>query len=280
MRYKKSLLVSITAVIIIAFYLVTKNLTPDYLNNLGLTLPLPIFTLIIALVDGFNPCNLFVLTLLISLMLSESHSRKKIYAVGYTFIAIVYLFYFLFMAAWLNIFKYIGFIDPLRITIAIIAILAGLINCKELFFFKKGISLMIQPKHMLPLKRKINQLVKLLSKGSMQALIGSAVMLAVFASLVELPCTAGFPIIYTGILTGMGFEGTFVYYSYLLLYNLFYIMPLLVVITVLGYTFKGKPVSKSTIGVIKFIGGAIMLLLGIVLLVNPGLQLFLKTLVM
>ena len=270
-KLKKIIILTTTIILLITFYFITKGVSPDYLKELGLNLPLPVFTFLIAFVDGFNPCNLFVLTLLLSLMLAESHSRKKIYAVGYTFIFVVYIFYFLFMAAWLNIFKYIGFIDPLRYGIAGIAIIAGIINCKELFFYRKGITLMVQDKHVDPLKKRIHHVAELMKKGSLPTLIGASVVLAVFASLVELPCTAGFPIIYTGILTSAYLKNSLIYYSYLLLYNLFYVTPLLVIITVLGFTFKGKQISKQTMALIKFIGGAIMLLLGLVLLINPGI---------
>lgn len=267
---KKGIVVLVTITVLILFYILTKSVSPDALKELGLQLPLPLFTFLIALVDGFNPCNLFVLTLLLSLMLSQSHSRKKIYAVGYTFIAVVFAFYFLFMAAWLNIFKYIGFVDPLRYAIAAIAVLAGLINCKEFFFYRKGVTLMVQDSQVGPLKKRIQHVANLLKNGSIPALIGASVALAVFASLVELPCTAGFPIIYTGVLTGLSFAGVS-YYAYLLLYVLIYVLPLITIITVLGYTFKGKQIEKKTMALIKFIGGAIMLLLGMVLLFNPGL---------
>lgn len=269
-RNKKYLILGITVVVLAAFYFLTKLISTDAIEVMGNTLPLPVTTLIIAIVDGFNPCNLFVLTLLISLLLSESHSRKKIFAVGFTFIGVVYIFYFLFMAAWLNIFKYIGFIDPLRYAIAALAIIAGLINMKELFFYRKGVTLMIQDKHVGPVKRKINHVSELMKKGSMPALIGASAILAIFASLVELPCTAGFPIIYTGILSGHGIAGLS-HYLYLALYNLIYILPLATIILVFGYTFRGKAIKKDTMSIIKYIGGAIMLLLGIVLIAAPAL---------
>ncbi|MBN1646130.1 hypothetical protein JW868_03785, partial [Candidatus Woesearchaeota archaeon] len=170
--------------------------------------------------------------------------------------------------AWLNIFKYIGFIDPFRIAIGAIAVIAGLINCKEFFFYRKGITLMVQDKHVGPLKKRIQNLAAKVKKGSMMTLIGSSIVLAVFSSLVELPCTAGFPIIYTGILAG---RSGLAHYAYLFLYNLVYVLPLVVIITIFGYTFKGKQIKKETMALIKFIGGVIMLLLGIALLVNPGL---------
>ena len=179
-----------------------QSINPETIKNLGLSLPLPLFTLLIAIIDGFNPCNLFILTLLLSLMLAESHSKKRILIVGFTFILIIYLFYFLFMSLWLNLFQYIGFINPLKYTIAAIAIIAGLINIKELLFYRKGITLMVQDKQVGPLKKRISRVAHLIKKGSLPTLIGSSILLAIFSSLVELPCTAGFPIIYTGILTG------------------------------------------------------------------------------
>jgi len=273
MRYKtkKWIILLVTIVILIAVYFLLKNVSPDCIEGWSLALPLPVFTFIIALMDGFNPCNLFVLTLLVSLMLAESHSRKKIFVVGFSFIVVIYLFYFFFMSAWLNIFKYIGFVNPLRITIALVAIIAGLINCKELFFYRKGITLMVQTAHIGPLKRRINKIAELMKQGSLPALIGSAVVLAVFASLVELPCTAGFPIIYTGVLTGVYLQSSLGYYLYLALYNLIYVLPLIVIIIILGFTFKGRTIKPRTMGLIKFIGGAIMLLLGLILLVSPAL---------
>ena len=270
---KKIMIVSVTFFILALFYAFTKFIPPDSLNQIGLNLPLPLFTFLIALVDGFNPCNLFVITLLLSLILTGTHSRAKIFAVGFSFIAVVYMFYFLFMAAWLNIFKYVGFIDPLRITIGSIAIIAGLINCKELFFYRKWITLMVQDRHVGILRKKIVNVMKLMRGGSIYTVIGASIVLAVFSSLVELPCTAGFPIIYTGILTGHFLESGFVYYLYLAFYNADYVLPLVSVILVLGFTLKRKRMSKQTMGYIKFIGGAIMLLLGFILLGNPSLLL-------
>jgi hypothetical protein len=268
---RKGIVFVTTLVLLIAAYFLTKQVSSAFLESLGVSLPLPLFTLVIALIDGFNPCNLFVLTLLLSLILTHSTSRSRMYAVGITFIITVYIFYFLFMAAWLNIFKYIGFIDPLRIGIALLAIIAGLINCKEYFFYRKWITLMVQPKQVGPLKQRTKSLANKIQKGSVPTLIGASFLLAVFASLVELPCTAGFPIIYTGVLTSVTLSHSLMYYAYLLLYNVFYVLPLFVVIGIIGFTFKGEPIKSETMALIKFIGGVIMLLLGIILLTNPAL---------
>ncbi len=114
-KNKKIIVFLLTVALLFVFYMFTREIRSDALEEFGMTMSLPVFTFLIALVDGFNPCNLFVLTLLMSLMLAESHSRKRIYAVGFTFVAVVFLFYLLFMAIGLNLVMYIGFIDPLMI---------------------------------------------------------------------------------------------------------------------------------------------------------------------
>ncbi len=270
-KKKEVIIVLISLLAILAFLLLTKNVNPDYLKKMGYQLPLPVFTVFIALVDGFNPCNMFVLTCLLALLISSSDSKARLFAVAISFVVVVYIIYFLFMTAWLNIFKYFSFVAPLRIGIAILALAAGIINCKELLFFKKGISLTIQDKHKDTLMGRMRGMKKIIQNGSFPILITSSIGLATLASLVELPCTAGFPIVYTGILSGKILNSTLAYYLYLAFYNLIYVIPLLVIITIFINTFHAKAISERQVQIIKFIGGVIMLLLGIVLLVNPGL---------
>lgn len=269
--HKKWLIIIVSLLILIGFFFLAKSISPAFLSDLGLKTPLPIFTIIIGLLDGFNPCTIFILTLLLGLMISVSNSRQRILAVGFSFVFVVFIIYFLFMLAWLNIFKLIGFTTPFRIVIAAVAIIAGLINCKELFFFKKGITLMIQESHKVYLFRYMEKMKEIIIKGSIPALILSTVLLAIFSSIIEIPCTAGFPIIYTGVLTGKVGMAGISYFLYLFLYNLMYVLPLSIVIILLSYTFKEAHISKSQMQILKFIGGFIMILLGIILLVNPAL---------
>ena len=261
----------VTVIVLVILFLGAKWIPTDALKQLGVTLPLPLFTFVIAFIDGFNPCNLFVLTLLLGFLISASHSRFRIYLVGYTFVFVVWIFYFLFMAAWLNVFKYIGLVTPLRIAIALIALIAGLINCKELVYFKKGVSLTIPESQKGPLYRKFRRMKEVMAKESIPALLISSVTLAVFTSLIELPCTAGFPIIYTGVLSGRYLEKGLDYYMYLVYYNLVYVIPLVVVIGIFGFVLKARKITQRQVQIIKFVGGAIMILLGIILLINPKL---------
>lgn len=253
------------------FFVFAKNMTPDFLENMGYDMPLGVFTFFIALVDGFNPCNMFVLTCLMALLISTSDSKVRLYIVGLSFVSMVFVIYFLFMAAWLNAFQYIGLITPLRIGIAVLAIVVGIINCKELLFFKKGISLTIPDQQRGPLMKKIYSMKKIIQNGSYPVLVLSSVALAALSSLIELPCTAGFPIIYTGILSARVAGSSLMHYSYLVYYNLIYVMPLVVIISVFILAFKGQPISQRQLEILKFVSGIIMLILGVLLLANPQL---------
>ena len=278
MNRKKLIIGIIFVAILVVFFLLAKQVSPDYFQNLGLIMPLPLFTFLIAIIDGFNPCTMWVLTFLLVLLISVSESRKRVLAVGYTFVIVVYIIYFLFMAAWLNIFLFLGYVDPLRIIIGSVAIIAGLISCKDYFTSKEDICVggVCNPEEKSEgfLKKNIykrfEKIQDVIVKGSMPALIIASIVLALFASLVELPCTAGWPLIYTKVLTDQAMAGLG-YYLYLAFYNLIYIIPLAAIITIFSYFFKAKEISKSTMRLIKLIGGFIMILLGIVLLVNPGL---------
>lgn len=267
---KKIIIGGIIATLLIGFYFFVRYLDPQSLKSLGYTLPLPVFTALIAIIDGFNPCTLWILTFLLVLMMSVSQSRKRILTVGYTFAAVVFVIYFLFMATWLNIFRFLGYFDPIRIGVACLAIVAGLINCKEFFFYRKGVTLMVQESHLGPLKRRINKLKDVIRVGTWPALIGSSVVLAAFASLVELPCTAGWPVIYTKILADKAISGV-ARYVYIFGYNVVYILPLVTIISLFGWFMYGKTIPKNWMKTIKLIGGLIMILLGIILLVNPEL---------
>jgi len=227
------------------------------------------FTFFIALIDGFNPCTMWVLSFLLALLI-HVHDRKKILVVGSVFLCAVFMIYFLFMTAWLNLFLYLGYIDMIRIIIAIIAILAGLINMKDFFWFKKGISLTISNRFKPKLFEKMRNVVK--EESLMLTVIGT-IVLASFASLIELPCTSGFPALYTKILSMQGFKGLG-YYFYIMLYCIFYIIPLTVIIALFAYFMKGEKMTEKHGRILKLIGGLIMLVLGLILLVNPNILMF------
>ena len=106
---------------------------------------LPAFTVAMGLLDGFNPCSMWVLLLMISL-LAPLNDRRRMLAIAGTFVLVEGIAYFLFMAAWLNLFLLIGLSRASQLIIAAIAIVAGLINVKDFFALQVGVSLSIPEK--------------------------------------------------------------------------------------------------------------------------------------
>jgi hypothetical protein len=105
-------------------------------------LGLPLFTIVIGLLDGFNPCAMWVLLFLLSLLVNL-RNRVKMALVAGTFVAVSGLVYFAFMAAWLNMFLLIGLSRPIQIGLGGIALLVGAVNVKDFFALRRGISLSI-----------------------------------------------------------------------------------------------------------------------------------------
>ncbi|MBI5141848.1 MAG: thioredoxin family protein [Nitrospirae bacterium] len=230
---------------------------------------LPVFTFAIAALDGFNPCAFWVLSFLLTIVI-HARSRKKILLVGGIFVVTSAVIYFLFMAAWLNLFLFVGYVGITRILIAVIAIIAGLINVKDFFFFKRGISLTIPDRFKPALFDKMR---KLTTQSKTSAVVAGTVVLALFANTVELLCTAGFPAIYTRILT-LQHLGSITYYLYLALYNLVYVIPLALMVGFFAMTMGGRKFSEAQGRVLKIISGTLMLILGLILLIRPELLYF------
>ena len=103
---------------------------------------LPLFTLALGLLDGFNPCAMWVLLFLLSLLV-RLQDRRRMAMVAGTFVLASGAVYYAFMAAWLNVFLLVGMTAALRVGLAVLAMLIGLINVKDFFAFRRGVSLSI-----------------------------------------------------------------------------------------------------------------------------------------
>lgn len=227
---------------------------------------LPLLTVVIGALDSFNPCAFFVLLFLLS-MLIHAHSRKKMFFIGGIFVFFSAFIYFLFMAAWLNIFLVIGQLTAITVTAGLVALAMALINIKDFFFFKKGISLMIPEKAKPKLFERMRNLLK---SSSLTTTIAGTVVLAVFANAYELLCTVGFPMVYTRALT-LHKLTTLQYYLYLVLYNIVYVIPLAVIVLVITISLWAKKLTEWQGRQLKLLSGLMMFFLGLILLVNPAL---------
>jgi hypothetical protein len=227
---------------------------------------LPVFTLVIAGLDSFNPCALFVLLFLLSLLV-HARSRARMALVGGTFVLVSGLVYFAFMAAWLNLFFVIGHIGWITTAAGVLAVAAGALNVKDFFAFKQGVSLSMsgETQHKL-----IGRMRGLLRAESLGAMMTGALVLAAAANAYELLCTAGFPMLYTRVLTlNKLTQGQ--YYLYLGLYNLVYVIPLAVVVGIFTATLGGRKLTETQGRTLKLLSGVMMLTLGLVLVARPEL---------
>lgn len=174
------------------------------------------------------------------------------------------------MAAWLNLFLIIGFIPYLRVIVGVFAVILGLINIKELFFFKKGISLSI-PESAKP--KIFEKMRKVVHEAALPIALLSVIVLAFTVNSIELLCTAGFPAIYTKILT-LNNLPTFSYYAYLSLYIIMYMIDDMLIFTIAVITLSSKKLTEKQGRYMKFIAGFMMLILGLLLIIKPQLLMF------
>jgi len=232
----------------------------------GSSVSLPLLTIILGFLDGFNPCAFFVLLFLLS-MLVYAKNKKRMLIIGLTFIFFSGLIYFLFMSAWLNFFKVTQNISIVTTIAGIIALVIAIINIKDFFAFKKGITLSVSDDHR---KNLITKMRGLLKAESMTSMMIGTIVLAITANIYELLCTAGFPMVFTKILV-LNQLSNVSYYSYLLFYNLMYVLPLLVIVLIFTYTLGARKLSQSRGESLKLLSGMMMLSLGGMLVFSPGL---------
>jgi hypothetical protein len=140
-------------------------------------------------------------------------------------------------------------------------------NIKDFFRFHEGPSLSI-PEQAKP--RLFSRMRSLLQVGRLPAVFFGTVVLAVVANSYELLCTAGFPMVFTRVLT-LELLPSWKYYGYIGLYNLCYILPLLVIVLAFAATLGARKLSEWQGRVLKLLSGLLMLTLGLILLLNPAL---------
>lgn len=227
-------------------------------------LGLPLFTVAIGLLDGFNPCSMWVLILMISMLAALGDRRKMALIVG-TFVLIEGVAYFAFMAAWLNLFVLIGLSRTSEIVLAAVAIGAGLVNLKDFGFLGRGFSLSI-PASVKP--GIYARLRRILHEQHLGIALAGTVVLAVLVQVVELLCTSGFPALYTRLLTLRQLP-PLSYYGYLMLYDVFYMLDDLIVLGIGLATLSQHRLQKNEGRWLKLLSGLVMVGLGVYLLFWP-----------
>lgn len=233
-------------------------------NTKDLTLPL--IAVIMGLIDGFNPCAMWVLLFLIS-MLIGMNDRKKMLILGSSFLITSAFIYFLIMVAWLNIATVITKITTIRVTIAIIALLGGSYNLYSLWKNKENGCNVSDKKDR---NKIISRIKKFTSEKSLILCVIGMIALAVSVNLIELACSAGLPVMFTQILA-LNNLTSIQYIAYILIYILFFLIDDLIIFILAVSSMKITVVSVKYGKISKLIGAIILLIIGILLLFNPEL---------
>lgn len=227
-------------------------------------LGLPLFTLALGLLDGFNPCAMWVLLFLLSLLV-RLQNRQRMALVSGTFVLVSGAVYYAFMAAWLNVFLIMGMSNPLRWSLAGLALVIGIVNVKDFFAFKQGFSFSIPESAKPGLYARIRRLMQ---TEALATSLFSVTVLAVLVNFVELLCTAGLPAIYTAVLAQQGLN-LMQYYGYLLLYILAYIADDALMVAIAVITLGSHKLTEQSGRWLKLVSGAVMLALALTMLFKP-----------
>lgn len=235
------------------------------LKNVSLTTA----AVILGLIDGFNPCAMWVLLFLISMLLGMK-DKKRMWTIGLTFLGSSALVYMLIMLSWLNIVVSISTTIWVRNLIALIAIGGGIINLVNFFKQKDSGCSVVDAKKRKSVFARIKKFTS--EKSLILALIG-AVALAFSVNIIELACSAGLPMIYTQLLAINNVTG-FSSFLYVLLYIVFFLMDDLVVFFIAMKTMEVTGFSTKYSKYSHLVGGLLMIAIGVLLIIKPEWLMF------
>lgn len=230
---------------------------------------LPLLAGVMGVVDGFNPCAMWVLVFLITLLINLK-DRKRMWILGLTFIFISGLIYYLFMFAWLNVAMILNSIPIIQIVIALVSIGFALYQIRQFFNTKDvGCEVVDDTRR----KTILTKVKKITSAQSLLLSLMAIISLAILVNLFELMCSLGLPVIFTQILSlnELSFWQT---QFYLLIYILFFLIDDIIIFSIAMLTLKIKPISGKYMKYSHLIGGVIMLVLGLLMLFKPEILMF------
>jgi len=230
---------------------------------------LPLLTIVLGVLDGFNPCAMWTLVFLISLLLGLK-DRKRMWILGIVFIVTSAFVYFLFMAAWLNFILFIGMVTWIRIAIGLVALIGGGYNLREYIVNKDGKCKVTNTEK----RQKVFQKLKdITHRKSFWLAVGGIILLAFAVNLVEAICSAGLPAVYTQILS-LNDLTKVQYYLYIFLYIFFFMLDDLIIFFIAMSTLRMTGATNKYAKWSNLIGGILMALIGLILIFKPELLMF------
>lgn len=239
-------------------------------NKKGKDVPILLSTIIIGLVDGFNPCAMWILIFLISMLLGMENKKRK-WALGITFLFSSALVYFLFLISWLNLAVFLNNVILIRMGISIIAVFFGIWTILKFFFVKKDNGCEVVDKK--SRKRIVNSIKKIIKEKSFILALLGIVVLAASVNIIELLCSLGLPVMFTQILTINEVSKT-AQIIYSLIYVFFFLIDDIIIFIIAMKTLEIKAISNKFGKYSHLIGGIIMLIIGFLMIYKPEWLMF------
>lgn len=226
-------------------------------------------TVVLSAVDGFNPCAMWVLLILISMLLGMQ-DRKRMWILGFSFIAASALVYFVFLAAWFNLFRFIGVVRWVQAIVGIFAAGVGVFYLRRFWKSRPGQCEVTNPEQRRKLTEKMRKIVY--EKGIWLALIG-IIGLAFIVNLIELACSAGLPAIFTQVLA-LNDLPDWQHYGLMVLYIFVFMLDDMVVFAIAMITLKAVGTTGKYARWATLIGGVVIFIIGILLMFKPEWVMF------
>lgn len=226
---------------------------------------LPTLAIVLGLVDGFNPCAMWVLVYLISLIMSI-HDRAKMWTLVGSFVLASGILYFLFMSAWLNAFLVVGYVRPLTIVIGLAALGVGINNLKGYFTTHGEIACEVGDRE--AKRRTMTRIERIIASPLNAAAVLAMIGLAFMVNSIEFVCSSAIPVVFTQVLT-LSQLSVLAYYGYLLLYDLFFMLDDLIIFGLAALAVSAAVGSRYA-RFCKLVGGVVLAGLGVVLAFAPG----------
>jgi thiol-disulfide isomerase/thioredoxin len=224
---------------------------------------LPALAVVLGVVDGFNPCAMWVLVYLIGLLMNLNDKRRLALIAG-TFVFASGVLYFLFMTAWLNAFIFLGYVRAVTVLVGIIALGGGILSLKE--FIETGGQMVCKVGGVEDKKKLTSQMRELVAAPLTWVSFAGIVFLAFTINSIEFVCSSAIPAVFTQVLA-LNNLPTLEYYGYIALYDFFFMLDDMLIFgsALLIVSNTGEKYAKYC----KMVGGAVMLLLGVLLLFAP-----------
>lgn len=228
------------------------------------TMSLPLLTMLLAAIDGFNPCALWVLVFLLAL-LAGVKDRARMWMLGGAFVAVSALVYLLILGAWLNVLIFLGAVLWFRIGVGVAAIACGSYYLRAYFEDADPVCKVTAPERR---QRIFARLRELTQQHSVLVALCGIVLLAFAVNLVEFFCSAGIPAVFTQLLA-LSSLSMWEYAAYLMLYVFVFMLDDLIVLVVALRTFEITGLTVRYARWSNLIGGGVLVMIGALLIFKP-----------